>query len=299
MSSGRAPYDSAQENARENELLLIRSAMAEAAEGAPPLPDLVPVALVQGRRRRARARVAVGTGVAAVLALGTFGATLPSWGTGSVAGQVGAAPGAPDGTAMPTPVPTGPSRTPVHVEPTPGESSMAGLPAAERRRQEQFQQQAAALLDTLLPAGFGTVRPVDLAVSRYQGGSNGRVFPVVFSVRPTGGSADAPGEAPCRDNPKKMFQCKEAKLPDGRVARVVSAAGNQKDGRTIVGVSLRFVYGDSTVLLSADGDDSAMVSAPVTADQLLGVAGDSRFLALVRYAETFPMEPKQESVRGG
>ncbi|WP_328891279.1 hypothetical protein [Streptomyces sp. NBC_00316] len=291
MSSDRA--------AQENEALLIREAMAAASEGAPPLPDLVPVALAQGRRRRARARVAIGAGVTGVLALAVFGATLPSWGAGSGTGQVGAAPGTPDSSAMPTPVPTGPSRAPVHVEPTPGESSMASLPAAERRRQEQFQQQTAALLDTLLPAGFGTVRPVDLAVSRYQGGSAGRVFPVVFSVRPTGDSADAPDEAPCKNNPTKKSQCKEAELPGGIVARAITAAGNSKGDKTITGVNVRFVYGDSIVVLSADGDDSSMVSAPVTADQLLGVAGDSRFLELVRYADSFPMEPKQESVRGG
>lgn len=45
--------------------------------------------------------------------------------------------------------------------------------------------------------------------------------------------------------------------------------------------------------------DSAMVSAPVTVDQLLHVARDDRFLHLVRYADAFPMEPKQESVHAG
>ncbi|MEV0489136.1 hypothetical protein [Streptomyces atratus] len=290
----------------------IREAMTEAAEGAPPLPDLVPVALAEGRRRRTRVRAAIGAGVAGVVALGVFGATLPSWGTGNGTAQVGApAPGRSDASASPTPtgpasdvvkptsVPSEPPRTPVHVEPTPGESSMADLPAAERRRLEQFQQDAAALFDTMLPAAFGTVRPVDLAVSRYQGASKGSVFPVVFSVRPTGDSSGSPEGAPCQDIPEKKYRCEEAQLPDGIVARAVTAAGNSKDGKDIVGVSVRFEFGHSTVLLSADGDDSSMVSAPVTADQLLHIARDPRFLNLVRYADAYPMEPKQESVRGG
>ncbi|MEW2486899.1 hypothetical protein [Streptomyces sp. NPDC048411] len=289
----------------------IKEAMTEAAEGAPPLPDLVPVALAEGRRRRTRARAAIGVGVAGVVALGVFGATLPSWGTGNGTAQVGApAPGRSDATASPAPtgpasdvvkptsVPTEPPRTPVHVEPTPGESSMADLPAAERRRMERFQQAAAALFDTMLPAAFGTVRPVDLAVSRYQGASKGSVFPVVFSVSPVSGSSGSP-EAPCQYAPKAKYRCENAQLPGGIVARAVTATGNTMGGKDIVDVSVRFEFGHSTVLLSAEGDDSSMVSAPVTADQLLHIARDPRFLNLVRYADAYPMEPTQESVRGG
>ncbi|MFE3904015.1 hypothetical protein ACFXPY_27800 [Streptomyces sp. NPDC059153] len=298
---------------QESEARLIREAMAEAAEGAPPLPDLVPVALAEGRRRRTRARAAIGGGMVAVVALGVLGATLPSWGTGEGPARVGV-PAAPSmGHGAPSPVPIkptndfptpppsfpGPSRTPVHIKPTPGESSMADLPATERGRQEEFQQKAAAVLDELLPAAFGTVRPVDLAVSRYQGGSGGRVFPVVFSVQPTGDVSGSPAQEPCHYGPKKKYQCEEAALPDGIVARTVTAVGSSKGGKDIVGVSVRFRFKDSTVVLSADGDDSAVVSAPVTADQLLQVARDTSFLRLVQYADAFPMEPKRGSVHGG
>ncbi|MER8084040.1 hypothetical protein ABTZ57_02450 [Streptomyces sp. NPDC094048] len=304
---------------QETEDRLIREAMAEAAEGAPPLPDLVPIALAVGRRRRTRARATIGGAMVGVVALGVFGATLPSWGAGAGTGddtaQVGAPSPAPSTShvtpspvpsrptpGFPTPFPsyTGPARTPVHVEPTPGESSMADLSVAERGRQEKFQQQAAAVLDELLPAAFGTVRPVDLAVSRYQGGSKGHAFPVVFSVRPTGGPSGSP-QKPCPYDPeeKEKYQCDEVALLDGIVARAVTTTGSSKGGKDLVGVSVSFAFKDSTVVLSADGDDSAMVSAPVTADQLLHVARDDRFLRLVRYAQAFPMEPRQESVHGG
>ncbi|WP_406252539.1 hypothetical protein OH786_14145 [Streptomyces atratus] len=306
---------------QESEARLMREAMAEAAEGAPPLPDLVPVALAEGRRRRTRARAAIGGWMVGVVALGVLGVTLPSWGTGTGTGEGTARVGAPSpvpstghGTPSPMPArpttvfstpppspssPPGPSRTPVHIEPTPGESSMADLPATERGRQEKFQQKAAAVLDELLPAAFGTVRPVDLAVSEYQGGSGGHVFPVVLSVQPTGDASGSPAQEPCHYGPKKRYRCEEAALPDGIVARTVTAVGSSKGGKDIVGVSVRFPFKDSTVVLSADGDESAMVSAPVTADQLLHVARDARFLRLVRYADAFPMEPKRESVHGG
>ncbi|AXE79484.1 hypothetical protein [Streptomyces atratus] len=298
---------------QESEARLIREAMAEAAEGAPPLPDLVPAALAGGRRRRTRARAAIGGGMVGVVALGVLGAMLPSWGTGEGAARVGA-PAAPSmGHGTPSPGPTrpttdfptrppsfpGPSRTPVHIQPTPGESSMADLPATERGRQEEFQQKAAAVLDEMLPAAFGTVRPVDLAVSRYQGGSGGQVFPVVFSVQPTGDVSVSPAQEPCHYGQKKKYRCEEAALPDGIVARTVTAVGSSKGGKDIVGVSVRFRFKDSTVVLSADGDDSAVVSAPVTTDQLLQVARDARFLHLVQYADAFPMEPKRGSVHGG
>ncbi|MFJ9678080.1 hypothetical protein ACIRP2_08495 [Streptomyces sp. NPDC101194] len=304
---------------QETEDRLIREAMAEAAEGAPPLPDLVPVALAMGRRRRIRARAAIGGGMVGVVALGVFGATLPSWGTGAGSGDGTAQVGAPSPVPSPSyatpspvrtaptpgfpePIPsyTGPTRTPAHVEPTPGESSMADLPAPERGRQEKFQQQAAAVLDELLPAAFGTVRPVDLTVSRYQGGSGGHVFPVVFSVRPTAGPSDSP-QKPCPYDPEKekKYRCEQVTLLDGIVARAVTTTDSSKGRKHVVGVDISFVYRDSTVVLSADGDDSAAVSAPVTADQLLHVARDDRFLRLVRYAEAFPMEPKQESVHEG
>ncbi|MER7725617.1 hypothetical protein [Streptomyces sp. NPDC096323] len=297
-SPGRGPDPEA-------ESLLIRAAMEQAAEGAPALPDLVPVALAQGRRRRTRARAAIGAGVTGVVALGVFGAVLPMWSSGggtqpaqtwSAASQTTTTtvtpPPSPAATARPVP-------TPVHIEPTEGETSMADLPPAERIRREQFQQQAAALFDELLPRQLGPVRPVDLAVSRYQGGRNGNTFPVIFSVRPQGDPGDAPADPPCRDTPLKGLECRTAMLPGGIKARLMTAEGNSRGTQTITGVNLAFAYGDSRVRISVDGDDTSMVSAPVTAEQLLAVAEDPRFLELVAYADGRPMEEKEHTVRGG
>ncbi|MET7646654.1 hypothetical protein ABZS83_24125 [Streptomyces sp. NPDC005426] len=281
---------------------LLRAVMERAAEDAPPLPDLLPVALVQGRRRRTRARAAVGAGATGAVALGVFGVLLPLWGPGAGTQPVRTASAASSlaPTAVPSPVPSAtPVPAPVHIEPTRGETTMADLPAAERTRQEDFQQQVAFLLDTLLSEQLGAVRPVDLAVSRYQGESDGNAFPVVFSVRPRARSGAVPADPPCHDLPSKGLRCRTAMLPGGIKARATSAEGDRSGSRTITGVDVRFVYGDSTVRLSVDGDSSSMVSAPVTVEQLAAVAGDSRFLKLVKYADEHPMEDKEHTVRGG
>lgn len=283
--------------------LLIRVAMERTADGAPSPPDLVPAALAQGRRRRARARAVVGAGVTGVVALGVFGVALPMWGpgggtqqarTGSVASQSTIATPAPSPTAAPRPVPK-----PVHIEPTAGETSMADLPAAERLRQEEFQQHVAVLLEELLREQFDAVRPVDLAVSRFQGEVGGSTFPVVFSVRPQGDPEYLGANPVCRDNPLRGFRCRTAMLPGGIKVHTITAEGNGNGAQTLTGVYLKFTYGTSTVRLTVDGDDASMVSAPVTADQLLGAAGDSRFLELVQYADEHPMEDKEHWVRGG
>lgn len=306
-SPGRGPDPEADD-------LLIRAAMKQAVEGAPALPDLVPVALAQGRRRRNRARAAVGAGVTGVVALGVFGAVVSMWGgdggtqptqTWSAASQSTAVSPPPSPAVSPPPAPTAteaprPVPTPVHIEPDPGESSMADLPTAERLRQEEFQLQAAALLDELFPRRLGPVRPVDLAVSQYRAGQDGNTFPVIFSVRPKAApSGAAPADPPCRDIPSKGLRCRSVTLPDGITFRSVTVAGDAKESPTVTDVDIRFSYGVSTVRLSVDGDHSSMVSAPVNSDQLLAVARDSRFMELVKYADRHPMEDKEHSVRGG
>lgn len=288
-----APGD---EPGRADDELLVRTAMERATAGAPPLPDLLPGALVQGRRRRARARAALGATATAIVGLGVFGAALPVWGgDGEPVRQWSAA-------SRTSPVPTAtevPVRPPVHIEPSPGETSMADLPADELSRQRAFQNEAAGVLEALLPRALGPVRPVDIAVNRYQGGADGRVFPVSFSVRPTAAGKAARADPACLDVAVKNLRCDEVPLAGGIMAQAITAAGNAEGGKTITGVTVRFRYGDSRVTLTVGGDADAMVSAPVTADELLTVARDVKFMELVAYADARPMEAREGSVRGG
>ncbi|MDX2647980.1 hypothetical protein PV341_31300 [Streptomyces sp. PA03-1a] len=278
--------------------LLVRDAMEHAVAQLPPAHDLVPAAVVQGRRRRARVRVAVAAGVACAVGAVVFGsAALP----GGDGGGRTVRPAASTTPAPRTSEEPAPYRTPVHLEPTSDtEESMADLPPAERERQEGFQQQAAVLLDELLPDAVGLIRPVDLAVWHYQGETaGGKVFTVSLSVRPSGG---APGTtrhgATCPEDPDSLRggSCAQGTLPGG----VKVAAYRLLDGSPdTMYTRVRFVYGHSDVELAVYPDQDTKTSAPVTAGQLLAVVRDRRFLDLVRYADAHPVEKKQIPVLGG
>ncbi|MHC3819649.1 MULTISPECIES: hypothetical protein [unclassified Streptomyces] len=334
---GRAAEEGAEAapEAEVAETLLIRAAMEQATDGAPTLPDLVPAALVQGHRRRTRARATIGAVVTGVVALGALGAVLPLWnGNGSggtepartwsaASRPTGIAPTpAPESvptnapTDVPSPVssdaPSGAASAPappvstdapepstVHIQPSPGQSSMADLPAAERKRQQRFQRLAALVLGELLPRKVGPVHPVDLAVSQYQAGVGSEIYPVVLSVRPGSDRSVAPQEAPCRQYPDGPLRCKRAVLPGGIEARAVTSVAGQDGSPAATSTLVRFTYGDSAVVLSVGGDDGTGGPSPVTADQLLAVAGDSRFLELVKYAAAHPMESKEYADRVG
>ncbi|MFE5484974.1 hypothetical protein [Streptomyces sp. NPDC056527] len=263
---------------------LLKSAMERTTEDLPPLPDLAPVAIVQGRRRRARARLAAVGGVFGTVTAAALGLTL--------------LPGPGTGVAMPAAPPDAfPSayHTPVRLTPTPGQEPPAPETGAEAERRAQFQQQVAALLDELLPTNVTDIRPVEGEVSLYQITSSGRDFTTMLSVRP------AEGEAlqPCRDMPSKKTTCEKADLGTGRTAQVYSMPVNDLD---TMGAMVVFAYGRSHVLLSVNPSEAAGkpgVSAPVTADQLLTVARDDRFTNLVKYADENPVQKKSTAVSGG
>ncbi|WP_326573324.1 hypothetical protein OG539_23030 [Actinacidiphila glaucinigra] len=278
--------------------LLVRGAMEHAVAELAPVHDLVPAAVVQGRRRRARVRVAAAAAVACAVGAVVFGSVALPGGDGGGRTVRPAASTTPSPRTSEEPAPY---RTPVHVEPTSDtEDAMADLPPAERERQEEFQQRAAVLLDGLLPDAVGLIRPVDLAVWRYQGETaDGEVFSVVLSVRPSG---SVPGSArhmdTCPEDPDylKGGSCEQGTLPGGTKVAAYRLFDGSPD-RTYTRV--RFVYGHSDAELAVYPHLDAKASAPVSAGQMLSVVRDRRFLDLVRYADAHPMEEKQISVLGG
>jgi hypothetical protein len=277
--------------------LLVRDAMERTVAELRPVGDLVPAAISQGRRRRARARLATAASVAAVAGAAVFASvTLLSGGSGDTTVRPAASrTPAPYETPDPDQEPE-PYRTPVHIEPSDDEEAMADLPPAERDRQERFQQRAAVVLDELLPDAVGLIRPVDLEVRRYQGErEDGKVFTVIFSVRPSG---DGSGPKSCPDDPDalKGGTCQRATLPGGIEA---VAYRLPSDSPETTATTVSFSYGDSEVRLAVSPDADATVSAPVTSEQLLAAAGDSRLLDLVRHADENPMQQKQTPVAGG
>ncbi|MFB7936384.1 hypothetical protein [Streptomyces sp. NPDC056049] len=260
------------------ETVALRDAMDRTAEGLPPLPDLAPSAVRQGRRRRARARLAVATTAFGAVTAGALGLTLLPGGEPAPA-MPGAVPAAP-GTSSPAP---GTSYPPVVVEETPGVTppdNPDGLSAAERERHAQHQQRVAALLDELLPPEVTEIRPVKDEVAVYRIAAGGETFRMTVSVRPS----DEP-LASCPENlPKDKGVCETVTFDGDREARLIAMPVNELD---TIGSAVSFRYGRSSVRITVD---PAAVSAPVTPHRLLDVAGDPRFLALVEDADARPVE---------
>lgn len=276
---------------------LVRDAMDRTADQLPPLLDLVPGAVSQGRRRRARTRLAVAAGVFGVATVTTLGAVALPGGDGGARGSgvgsdgtVTSAPTAPTDAATPEPY-----RTPVHVEPTSGETpegSLEGLSPTERTRFEDFQQRAAVALDEALPEAVGRILPQDSTILGYQGERDGKVFHVHFSVRPDDGET----AGKCFDDPAKGMTCTEAELPGGIEAKVrVAPTGSLET----TGTSITFTYGGSDVRLDVAPDEAAGASAPVTAEQLADGVRESGLLDVVKYADEHPLLEKQVSIVGG
>ncbi|WP_151484354.1 hypothetical protein [Streptomyces albicerus] len=289
--------DNMPEDDRRN-ALLVRDAMERTVAELPPAHDLVPPAVTQGRRRRARARLTIAAGAACVAGAVVFGAvTLPAEGDGGRTVRPAASSTPKPSESLDQVEEPEPYRTPVHVEPTnEEEQTMADLSPAERERQQKFQQQAAVLLDDLLPDKVGLIRPVDLEVRRYQGeNADGKVFPVIFSVRPSG-SDSGPKSCPSEPGALKGGSCEEATLPGG-----IKATSYRLfvDSAETTGTLVSFSYGNSEVSLTVSPDEAVTVSAPVTSKEMLAAVGDTRFLDLVRYADENPMQERQTSIVGG
>ncbi|CAM5343260.1 hypothetical protein [Streptomyces narbonensis] len=136
-----------------DDITLLRDAMDRTAGDLPPLPDLAPLAVREGRRRRARSRFAVGAAALGVVTAGALGLTL--------------LPGADPGVAMPA------ASAPVGKR----------LSPEERERREEYRWKMAALLDELLPATVTGVRPEGDRVSEYRFEAGGETFRMVVSVR--------------------------------------------------------------------------------------------------------------------
>ncbi|MFF5975637.1 hypothetical protein ACFY7C_29420 [Streptomyces sp. NPDC012769] len=265
----------------------LRDALDRTAEDLPPLPDLAPLAVRQGRKRRARARLAVVTAAFGAVTAGALGLTL--------------LPGTDPAPAMPAVVPSsavgsgspGASHPPVVVEETPGVTppdNPDGLSPAERERRAEHQQRVAALLDELLPPTVTAIRPVKDEVAVYRITAGGTSFRMTVSVRPT----DDRALKPCPDVAGGKIVCEAVGFDGDREAHLLSMPVDEAD---TLGSYVNFLYGKSRVLLSVDPQGA---SAPVTPRQLLAVAEDPRFLDLVRQADASPMETKAPpTVKGG
>ncbi|MET9950246.1 hypothetical protein ABZ135_01675 [Streptomyces sp. NPDC006339] len=271
----------------DNETVPLRDVLDRTAEDLPPLPDLAPLAVREGRRRRARARLAVAATAFGAVTAGALGLTLLP-GADPAPATPAAVPSATGASASP-----GGSYPPVVVEETPGVTppdNPDGLAGAERERRAAHQQRVAALLDELLPPKVTAIRPVKDQVAVYRITAGGTSFRMTVSVRPT----DDRALRPCVNLPEHRVVCEAVAFDGDREAHLLSMP---VDGQDTLGSYVNFLYGGSRVGLSVEPQGA---SAPVTPRQLLAVAEDPRFLDLVRRADASPMETKAPpAVKGG
>ncbi|MEU2547352.1 hypothetical protein ABZ618_18280 [Streptomyces roseolus] len=272
-----------------DETFPLRDALDRAAGELPPLPDLVPLAVREGRRRRARARFATAAAAFGVVTAGALGLTLLP-GSGPAPAMPAAPPSSPAASGSPE-VSARPdaSYPPVVVEETPGvppPDNPDGLSEAERQRRAVHQQRVAALLDELLPAKVTEIRPVKDKVAGYRITADGTSFHLTVSVRPT----DDLTLDECPDRPDPRIVCETVAFGGDHEAQLLSLATNEPGTSASY---VRFVYGGSRVRLSVEPEG---VSSPVTPRQLLAVAEDARFLDLVKDADARPVEEKEPPV---
>ncbi|WP_030758438.1 hypothetical protein [Streptomyces griseus] len=167
-----------------DENALLREALGLAAGDLPPLPDLVPLAVREGRGRRARTRLAAGAAVLSVVTAGALGLAL-----------------------LPDPGPAVPAPAASAVD---GE----GVSSAERERRADFQRRVAALLDETLPASVTAVRPVEGEVSGYRIEADGRTFRTVVSVR----KQSERSLAHCEESAEARARCASDELRGGPIS---------------------------------------------------------------------------------
>ncbi|RSS54842.1 hypothetical protein [Streptomyces sp. WAC01280] len=245
---------------------LLRDALDRTTDGLPPLPDLAPLAVREGRRRRARARIAVAATAFGVVTAGALGLTL-------LAGTTG------PGVSTPAAGSARTSYPPVVVEETPGVTppdNPEGLSEAERERRAQHQQKMAALLDELLPPKITDIRPVKDRTGEYRITAGGETFRMIASVRP----ANKKSLQHCENKPKDAPTCEEeTRLRSGPIS----------DWPTWR-VTNQYWYRKSVVALTVY---AGKAKAPVTLRDLFDIAEDPRFLELVKDADAHPVEAKE------
>jgi hypothetical protein len=215
----------------------LRTAMDRATDGLPPLPDLVPGALREGRRRRIRSRAITGAvALGAAAAVLAPAALLAPWGdarTGRAADRsVGEMPLVPASwpTDQPLAAPTTAYPT-VHVTPT-NKEEVPKLDRNEVELQFAFKQKVADVLTKLLPPDAGRIVIPDTDLNAYWLVKGDRTYPITIRVDIGNGSMPpGMGNQPCaaRAALGSIEPCADGTLPDGSVISV-GADGSSKVG---------------------------------------------------------------------
>ncbi|MFI6586549.1 hypothetical protein [Embleya sp. NPDC050493] len=294
-----------------------RMVLDRATAELPPLPDLVPGAVRQGRRRRLRSRAMIGVvGAASVAAIAAPTLLLAPWAGGDTGRAGSSRPGelplnpANWPTDQPLAAPTTAYPT-VHVTPT--REGRTGEPTrAEVELRYAFKQKVADVITKLLPPDAGRIVIPDNSVNAFRLVAGDRTYNFTVRVDPPTPAADETGLAngpagsnavagnkPCSarlpQNPP--VPCADGRLPDGSAISVghISAAKGAgpsgiKEGPPPPSTPIaHFAYHGAEVMFTLFRDERTDSAPPVSNEQVLRVVTDPTFLEVVDFWRTQPI----------
>jgi hypothetical protein len=250
------------------------------------MPDVVSAVLVRGarsvRRRRAAGAV-VGTAASVGMVAGTVALA-----TGQAPSSGGFTPAASGGLAQPT---AGSNRASASATPT-------GAPAPQSRPTrgprdgktevmangkpvpaalKQFHLKAAGVLDTVLPARFGTVTALQSTVHGYRVTAGGSTYAITFRVDAVAKATPATCGRPDPKGPT----CVQRTLPNGSTATASRLLTGIAGGKNVLLPELRTAVPGHEVALYLFADESNGSLPPISSTELLDLAANPRFTALV------------------
>ncbi|MYV97613.1 hypothetical protein [Streptomyces sp. SID3343] len=294
-----------------------RAVLDRAVDELPPLRDLVPGAVREGRRRRLRSRAVVGAvlvGTVAAVAAPTV--LLP---------RMLATDSAPAGTTWTPDMPLRPSNWPTDrslAAPTTAYPVTTWTPLEEgsddqpTRSDVEFQyaykQKVADVLVKLLPPEMGRMQVPNIDPAHFELTSERGTYTVMFDVRPLPPVAADPGSTKVPESvvPRKASgnlactdtrvyqppagQCADGKMPDGTVfsvRNIGSASWDQPTPRD-PWIDLQrspyalFDYKDVQIMLivSADGDKKR--NPPMSVEQVARMLTDPSLLQVIEFRRT-------------
>jgi len=245
----------------------VKKAFAEVVDGLEPMPDAVPAVVVRGRRSVRRRRI--GSAVGSVATVGAL-----------TAGVL-------------TVYPSERSQPPVAGGLTPVITTSATSKATPRQQTfGEFRKHLAAVLSDVLPARFGpvtAVTPESETSNGYRVTADGTTFSITFNL-----SKPGPGlpETTCVPGSRQVT-CGTRALPGGGRAM----AGHEgQTGSDITDAVLSALIHQRAVGLYIFADRSADVAPPISDKELLALAADPRFLALVKEWAAHPQWVPDESL---
>ncbi|MGC0419246.1 hypothetical protein [Embleya sp. AB8] len=296
----------------------LRMVLDRATAELPPLPDLVPGAVRQGRRRRLRSRAVLGAAVlGSVAAVAVPTLLLAPLGGGSETTGAGSSQSTGELPLVPANWPANqPLAAPTKAYPTvqvtetakPGDRTKP--PKLTREQTElryAFKQKVADVLSKLLPANAGEIRvPLD-GPQDYLLVSGDKTYTITFrvDVPPADAANAAPSQRPSvgRDGGSPAGQpngscaemsvgqgskiseigCTEGKLPDGTPISVFGRSSVREGTVGPATPTTVFNYHEVGVALALLADAKSNTAPAVSNEQLVKVVTDSTFLQLVDF----------------